>query len=398
MTPFRRVYYLQKNADTGACSRRLPDEQVDLVVEVFRMLADANRIQMLWALTSRELSVGELAIRVGRPAPSVSQHLAKLRMARLVRTRREGTPIFYSLDNDHIGQLVTDAVFNAEHAGPGVPGHHRDAAELAILHPGSGPVSAANVANSLKPPSPARPEPAPSLFVVTVIGLSAVSVGIESIRRLLNPVPVEHVGWVAAAGLVGFIGNGANGIHARTDGFTSLAVLRGTGGVALRFPLADPIIGLLITVAILAVLRTAVRDVLRRLMDGVDPQLIATAEAALAAQPGVTEVRSVKRRWIGHRLYADAELDIDPATSLAEAHRIAHEAKHVLTQAVPKLATALIHAYPASIDVPRPLDPLLANPRRRAMYRFILCRCVIDYATHRPSQSPIALANSIAVA
>ena len=98
------------------------------------MLADATRIQILWALVGREMSVNDLAGHVGNPAPSVSQHLAKLRMARLVRTRREGTTIYYSLDNDHIGQLVTDAVFNAEHAGPGVPGHHRDARDLATLH------------------------------------------------------------------------------------------------------------------------------------------------------------------------------------------------------------------------------------------------------------------------
>jgi DNA-binding transcriptional ArsR family regulator len=123
------------NADTGAFARRLPDDQVDLVVEVFRMLADTTRVQVLWALVSQEMSVNDLANHVGKPAPSVSQHLAKLRMARLVRTRREGTTIFYSLDNDHVGQLVTDAVFNAEHAGPGVPGHHRDAAELVTLHP-----------------------------------------------------------------------------------------------------------------------------------------------------------------------------------------------------------------------------------------------------------------------
>src|SRR5664280_746933 len=111
------------NADTGACHRRLPDDQVDLVVEVFRMLADSTRVQVLWALVSREMSVNDLASQVGKPAPSVSQHLAKLRMARLVRTRREGTTIFYSLDNEHVRQLVVDAVFNAEHAGPGVPSH-----------------------------------------------------------------------------------------------------------------------------------------------------------------------------------------------------------------------------------------------------------------------------------
>ena len=119
---------------------------------------------------------------------------------------------------------------------------------------------------------------------------------------------------------------------------------------ALGFPLADPIVGLLITVAILAVLRTAVRDVFRRLLDAVDPELVDAAEAALAAEPGVTAVRSVKMRWIGHRIHADAELDIDPATSLTEAHRIAHEAEHTLTHAVPKLSSALIHAYPAATD------------------------------------------------
>ena len=158
-----------------------------------------------------------------------------------------------------------------------------------------------------------RAEDLAGLFVIAMIALSAIIAGVESVRRLIHPVPIQHVGWVAAAGLVGFIGNElvaiyrirvgrqigsvalvADGLHARTDGFTSLAVLLGAGGVALGFPLADPIIGLLITVAILAVLRTAVRDVFRRLMDGVDPTLVDAAEAALAAEPGVTAVRSVQ--------------------------------------------------------------------------------------------------------
>ncbi|MFI7190001.1 ArsR/SmtB family transcription factor [Nocardia nova] len=113
------------NAGNEDPDGRIDDDQVRLVVEVFRMLAEATRVQVLWALAGRELSVTELADHVGKPAPSVSQHLAKLRMARLVRTRREGTTIYYSLENDHIRRLVTDAVFNAEHAGPGVPAHHR---------------------------------------------------------------------------------------------------------------------------------------------------------------------------------------------------------------------------------------------------------------------------------
>jgi DNA-binding transcriptional ArsR family regulator len=116
-------YYLRMHA--GNERLRVPDDQVGLVVEVFRMLADATRVQVLWSLTDREMSVNELAEHVGKPAPSVSQHLAKLRMARLVRTRRVGTTIFYSLENNHVRQLVVDAVFNAEHAGPGVPRHHR---------------------------------------------------------------------------------------------------------------------------------------------------------------------------------------------------------------------------------------------------------------------------------
>jgi cation diffusion facilitator family transporter len=200
--------------------------------------------------------------------------------------------------------------------------------------------------------------------------LSAIIAGFEAVRRLLNPVPIDHVGWVAAAGFVGFVGNElvalyrirvgrqigsaalvADGLHARTDGFTSLAVLLGAGGVALGFPLADPIVGLVITVAIVAVLRTAVRDVFRRLLDGVDPQLVDAAENSLSAEPGVREVRSVRMRWIGHRLHADVELDIDPATSLADAHRLAHTAEHTLTHAVPKLSSALVHAYPAYRDI-----------------------------------------------
>ena len=121
-------------ADKKMCRRRLDDDQVGLIVEVFRMLSDATRVQLLWALVDRESSVTELAETVGKPAASVSQHLAKLRMARLVRTRREGTTIYYSIENTHVGRLVTDAVFNAEHAGPGIPGHHRGEGELARLH------------------------------------------------------------------------------------------------------------------------------------------------------------------------------------------------------------------------------------------------------------------------
>jgi len=102
-----------------------PDEDVDVVVEVFRMLADPTRVRLLLALADGELSVNELADDVGKPAPAVSQHLAKLRLARLVQTRREGVKIFYRLENQHVMQLLTDAVHHADHLGPGVPRHHR---------------------------------------------------------------------------------------------------------------------------------------------------------------------------------------------------------------------------------------------------------------------------------
>ena len=218
-----------------------------------------------------------------------------------------------------------------------------------------------------------RAEDLAGLFVVAMISLSAIIAGYEAIIRLAAPEPIEHTGWVALAGLIGFVGNEwvavyrirvgrrigsaalvADGLHARTDGLTSLAVVFAAGGVTLGFPLADPIIGLVITVAIPAVLRTAVRDVFRRLLDGVDPAMVDTAEEALAAQPGVRAVRSVRMRWIGHRLHADAELDVDPALNLAQAHRIAHDAEHELTHAVPKLTTALIHAYPGEHHLAAP--------------------------------------------
>jgi cation diffusion facilitator family transporter len=212
-----------------------------------------------------------------------------------------------------------------------------------------------------------RAEDLAGLFIVAMIALSAVLAGVQAVRRLVDPAPVEHLGWVALAGLIGFAGNElvavyrirvgraigsaalvADGLHARTDGLTSLAVLAGAGGVAAGFPLADPIVGLVITVAILAVLRTAVRDVYRRLMDAVDPALVDLAEQSLSGTPGVTAVRAVRMRWIGHALHAEADLDIDGGVSVTDAHALAHDAEHRLTHDVPRLRSAVIHAYPAA--------------------------------------------------
>jgi cation diffusion facilitator family transporter len=211
-----------------------------------------------------------------------------------------------------------------------------------------------------------RAEDLAGLFVLVMIALSAAIAGYESIRRLIHPIPIDNLGWVAAAGVIGFLGNElvalyrirvgrrigsaalvADGLHARTDGFTSLAVVFGAFGVWLGFPLADPIVGLLITVAILMVLRTAARDVFARLLDGVDPNLVESAEQTLAAQPGVLGMPRVRMRWIGHHLHADAELDVDPTLSLRQAHELADCAEQALTCAVPRLASAAIRTCPA---------------------------------------------------
>src|SRR5205823_14765803 len=120
----------------------------------------------------------------------------------------------------------------------------------------------------------------------------------------------------------------ADGLHARTDGLTSLAVVVGAIGVAAGFQVADPIVGLVITVAILVVLKNAARDIYRRLMDSVDPQLVDQITRVLAAVPGVEMVETVRVRWVGHELRAEAEIISDADLPLSRAHAIAEEAHH----------------------------------------------------------------------
>jgi cation diffusion facilitator family transporter len=192
--------------------------------------------------------------------------------------------------------------------------------------------------------------------------------GYASVRRLLDPQPIEHVGWVAAAGLIGFAGNElvaayriragraigsaalvADGLHARTDGLTSLAVVLGAAGVALGYPLADPIVGLLITVAVLGVLRGAVREIYRRLMDAVDPALTDLAATTLGGAPDVLGVDELRLRWIGHRLRAEATIRVGADLSLVAAHEIADRARHHLLHEMPRLADATIHVDPDGV-------------------------------------------------
>ena len=138
----------------------------------------------------------------------------------------------------------------------------------------------------------------------------------------------------------------ADGLHARTDGFTSLAVLLGAGGVAVGWNWADPVVGLLITVAILGVLRSAISHVGARLMDAVDPELIATAREALSTVDGIRDVDDLRLRWIGHSLRAEASVTVDPASTVDQAHEVAHHAEAHLVTYVRRLSAATVHVSP----------------------------------------------------
>jgi len=213
-----------------------------------------------------------------------------------------------------------------------------------------------------------RAEDLGGLVVVAVITASSMFAAWEAIDRLMHPRGVTHLWFVVAAAIVGFAGNEivarmrirvgrrigsaalvADGLHARTDGFTSLAVLVGAAGVALGWRAADPIAGLVITVAILGVLRSAVRQVGARLMDAVDPALVDQATAAVGSVAGVKEVRELRIRWIGHTLRAEVDATVDPALSVTEAHDIAHHAEAQLLDQVRRLTAATIHTSPTGI-------------------------------------------------
>ncbi|MDQ1543730.1 MAG: hypothetical protein QOK08_1368 [Actinomycetota bacterium] len=113
-------------ADKQICGRDPDSQFVELAVEVFAMLADSTRVRLILALKDGEQSVNHLAELVDKSPAAVSQHLAKLRLARIVATRQEGTRVFYSLENEHASQLVSDAIFQAEHSLGGVPRHHHE--------------------------------------------------------------------------------------------------------------------------------------------------------------------------------------------------------------------------------------------------------------------------------
>jgi cation diffusion facilitator family transporter len=202
------------------------------------------------------------------------------------------------------------------------------------------------------------------VIVLMILGSSLVA-GYESYQKFINPQPLQNVGWVMVAAIVGFLGNEivaefrirvgreigsaalvADGQHARIDGFTSLAVFVGALGSLLGFPIADPIVGLLITVAILFIVKDTIVAMYHRMMDAVEPEIVDELEKTAAAVPGAVGVNNTRARWIGHSLQADLHIQVDEDLPTRESHRIAEEVRHALFHAQPRLVDVNIHIDP----------------------------------------------------
>ena len=212
-----------------------------------------------------------------------------------------------------------------------------------------------------------RVEDLAGILIVLIILSSALVAGYEAIDRLLHPQPVTALGWLALAGFIGFIGNEAvavfrirvgrqmnsaaliaDGYHARTDGLTSLAVVLGALGVWLGFPLADPIIGLLITIAIFGIVWQSARAVITRALDGVEPGLIDQIEHAVEHVPEVVRAVEVRARWLGHRLHADVAVAVHETLTVIAANGIVERVSAELHAHLPALRTTNIIIHPSS--------------------------------------------------
>lgn len=210
-----------------------------------------------------------------------------------------------------------------------------------------------------------RAEDLAGVFMVVLIFVSAVAAGYESYQRLVNPQPLQYVWWVVAAALIGFVGNEAvaafeirigreigsaaliaDGQHARVDGFTSLAVLVGVLGSLAGFPLADPIVGLLITIAILFIVKDTAVTMWHRLMDAVDPTIVERIEQAAVTVPGAEQVHDVRVRWLGHNLHAELHIVVDEDLPTHASHQVAEAVRHTLFHAQPRLAVINVHVDP----------------------------------------------------
>ena len=206
-----------------------------------------------------------------------------------------------------------------------------------------------------------RVEDLAGMLIVLIVLFSALVAGYEAINRLIHPQPITQLGAVAIAGVIGFVGNEvvavfrikvgremnsaaliADGYHARTDGLTSLAVVAGAFGVWLGFPLADPIIGLAITLAILGIVWQSARAVVTRSLDGIEPGVIEEIRHAAAHVPDIRQIVEAKARWLGHRLHVDVVADIGGALTVAQANAIASALRAEMEDHLPALASATI--------------------------------------------------------
>lgn len=214
------------------------------------------------------------------------------------------------------------------------------------------------------------------VLIVAIILFSAVFAGYEAIHRLINPQPIDNLLWVAIAGVVGFIGNEvvavfrirvgreinsaaliADGYHARTDGLTSLAVVAGAIGVWLGFPLADPIVGLIITIAILGIVWQSAGSVFTRMLDGLEPGTLEEIRHTAEHVPGIRSMPDVRARWHGHKLHAEIAIEVDPNLSLQEAQAIAEKLRDELFAHMPALTIVNIRFEHAAPDDARNLTP-----------------------------------------
>ena len=212
-----------------------------------------------------------------------------------------------------------------------------------------------------------RVEDLAGLAVVLTITASAAVAGYVAIERLIHPQTVSHLGAIVAASIIGFTGNEAvavfrirvgkqigsaaliaDGYHVRTDGWTSLAVLVGAVGVYFGYPLADPIIGLVITVAILGIVWSSVKIVFTRALDGVDPEVVDQIRHVAESVAGVVGVTDVRARWIGHRMRAEVSLSVAADLTVAASQAVSNEVGHELQHHLQFLSGVMIHVDPAT--------------------------------------------------
>jgi len=211
-----------------------------------------------------------------------------------------------------------------------------------------------------------RIEDLAGVVVVLTILFSAIVAGYESIERFLHPQDISYLWAVIAASIIGFVGNEgvavfrlrvgreiqsaaliADGYHARVDGWTSVAVLFGAVGVWLGYPLADPIVGLLITAGIFGIVIHSGKSIFVRMLDGAEPRIIEEIRHAAAHVAEVKDVTEVRARWLGHRLHAEVNIAVNPQMTIAQAHAVATEVRHQLLHHLSYLSLVVIHVDPA---------------------------------------------------